>query len=331
MTRKLFLIILESIGCGLITACTTQTTATPTAIALTTPLLPTPRATLTPRPTTTINGGGSIVVNTQRDPGPTPTPTLYTIQDGETLIPIANRFGVSVADLIVANPGLEPGRIQVGQRLIIPSAGISRSTGGVSAGQLLPSPTPSAYTTRGVNVYRTAAGSLECLGVVFNPGPSALNNVQLQITLFDDANKVLTSAIFFVALDIIGPGQTSPFRVLFTEPPPTFSRFTIRPMRGEAIDTTARFAKMEIIRKEGAILDNTQFKITGDVVNRDTVNVRNARVIVTTYDDQKQVIGFRNVPLADGNVPANSQIAFEVTLVSASKVAEYAISVEGLK
>ncbi len=311
-------------------ACSNQAvTATPAILIATAPL-PTPRPTLTPRPTATISGAAnSVVVNTQRDPGPTPTPIFYTVQDGETLIPIANRFGVSVADIIVANPGLEPGRIQVGQRLVVPSAGASR--GSSSSGQLLPSPTPAPYTTRGVNVYRTAAGSLECLGEVFNPGPSALNNVQLQISLFDDGNKVLTSSIFFVALDTIAPGQTSPFRVLFTDPPPNFSRFTVRPMRGEAIDAASRFVRMELTRKEGVAIDATQFKISGDVVNRDTVNARNARVIVTTYDDQKRVIGFRNVTLGDGNLAANTQIGFDVTLVSSAKVAEYAVAVEGLK
>ncbi|MFZ5824984.1 MAG: M14 family zinc carboxypeptidase [Bacillota bacterium] len=46
----------------------------------------------------------------------------YVVQPGDTLWAIARRFGLSVAALQRANPGVDPLRLRVGQRLVIPSA-----------------------------------------------------------------------------------------------------------------------------------------------------------------------------------------------------------------
>lgn len=48
--------------------------------------------------------------------------TAYTVQAGDTLSSIANRFGVSLATLQQLNPGVNPLAIQVGERILVPSA-----------------------------------------------------------------------------------------------------------------------------------------------------------------------------------------------------------------
>ena len=66
--------------------------------------LPTPTATQVPTPT----------------PLPTNVPTIYTVQTGDTLFQIANRFGVSVVELAAINGIINYNQIQVGQVLTIP-------------------------------------------------------------------------------------------------------------------------------------------------------------------------------------------------------------------
>ncbi|MDW8325844.1 MAG: LysM peptidoglycan-binding domain-containing protein [Anaerolineales bacterium] len=51
--------------------------------------------------------------------------TVYTVQPGDWLARIAARFGVSVQAILNANPGINPNRIFVGQRIIIPGGGSS--------------------------------------------------------------------------------------------------------------------------------------------------------------------------------------------------------------
>ena len=58
--------------------------------------------------------------------------TVVTVQRGQTLDVIAQRYGVSVAALRAANGNVNPRRLQIGQELLIPRAG--RSTGTGSAG-----------------------------------------------------------------------------------------------------------------------------------------------------------------------------------------------------
>ncbi len=51
-----------------------------------------------------------------------PDGTVYTIRRGDTLYTIANRFDFTVAQLMAANPGLNPRNLQIGQQICIPSA-----------------------------------------------------------------------------------------------------------------------------------------------------------------------------------------------------------------
>lgn len=66
-------------------------------------------------------------------PGPTETstparPTTYSVQAGDTLSAIADRFGVPLADLMTANGLTNQDFIQIGQQLTIPVNGASLPT-----------------------------------------------------------------------------------------------------------------------------------------------------------------------------------------------------------
>jgi LysM repeat protein len=87
-------------------------TATPTASPSPTPSpTPTPEPTPTPAPVT---------------PPPTPVPAAppqqqtYTVQQGDTLAAIAQRFGTTTAALQQANGIADPNQITIGQVLVIP-------------------------------------------------------------------------------------------------------------------------------------------------------------------------------------------------------------------
>jgi TolB protein len=89
----------------------TATTAEESATAETTPAATTPtsaaaRATATPKSTPT--------------PKATATPLVYAVQQGDTLLDIALKFGVDVDDLAAKNDITDPGKLSLGQELIIP-------------------------------------------------------------------------------------------------------------------------------------------------------------------------------------------------------------------
>jgi len=68
--------------------------------------------------------GQVICIPTQPVPLPTPCPggNFYTIRAGDTLFAISRRFNVPLDDLLEANPGIDPNRLMIGQRICIPLA-----------------------------------------------------------------------------------------------------------------------------------------------------------------------------------------------------------------
>ena len=73
--------------------------------------------------------------------------TEYIVVQGDTLSGIAKKFGVSVKAIEAANPGVEPTKLKIGQKLSIPAA-----TGGAAA--LAPSPGASG----GGEIYTVKSG-----------------------------------------------------------------------------------------------------------------------------------------------------------------------------
>lgn len=86
---------------------------------------PTPLAS---RPAPPLNSTAGSVTSTYSTTttvtGVRPPPTTartHTVQTGETPYSIARRYGVSADKLLTANPGVDPRRLRVGQKLNIPS------------------------------------------------------------------------------------------------------------------------------------------------------------------------------------------------------------------
>jgi LysM repeat protein len=304
-------------------ACTPQPTGTPTPAP--TSALPTVRPTATPRPTPT------TAPVTPLPPGEvavTPTPIIYIVEVNDTLIPIANKFGISVADILAANGGLDPARLQIGQRIVIPSGASNPLASNISPQQLLPSPTPVPFAIQGVHSVRTAAGSVECLGEIVNASGQALTNVQVLVSLLDANGATLQAQAIFVAREIVPDGQQSPFRALFTAPPSDFAKVTVLPLRSEpaALD---RFAVLTVNTSEGAP-NGAQFTVRGELANRGDAAVGGIRVVVTAYDAERRVIGYRIVPVEGVQLEPNASSPFEATLVTASReIAAYGIFADG--
>lgn len=66
-------------------------------------------------------GGRICVISATEQNVQCPFGTLpYNINNGDTLKIIADRFGSSIAAIMIANPGINPQNLQVGQRICIP-------------------------------------------------------------------------------------------------------------------------------------------------------------------------------------------------------------------
>jgi len=242
-------------------------TLRPTATA---PLLP-PAATVTP----------TII----------PTPVIHVVQEGETLLSIAYEYGVSLPALQATNGIENPLLLQIGQELVIP---IGEEATETLPGLLLPTPTPLPFDVQGVAFYETPVGSLECLGEVANTTAFTLTNVLVRVALYDDAGTALATGDAFAAADLIPPGGRSPFCILFTVPPSAWASPQVTIIRGEAAGAlAASYVPIAVTEVEG-LPSGSQFQVSGVVQNTSTEQATGSvSVIVTTYDAQGLVTGFR--------------------------------------
>jgi hypothetical protein len=71
----------------------------------------------TPTPTATVE----VTPSAEPTEPPAPTPQVYRVKEGDKLSKIAERFGVTVEDILLANPQIKnPDRIKIGDRITIP-------------------------------------------------------------------------------------------------------------------------------------------------------------------------------------------------------------------
>ncbi len=283
-------------------------------------------ATPVQRPTATAVALPTLVIPLAT-PLPTATPIIYTVRAGDTLIGIAHRYDVSVEALQAANGNIAPELLQIGQKLIIPQPTPAGPAGPDRL--ILPTPTPLPLALAGLSFRETAVGSLWFLGEVRNPTADFVDHVAVLVSLTDAAGKQIDGGLVYSALDLIPPGGRSPFGLLFPARPPGLAGFQATLASAERVAALGdRATDLAVVEQNGGPAGSL-YRVTGRVQNQGQVAVEEVRVVVTLYDAQGALTGFRaetlNVRLEPG-----ATVPFDVraTLGGTGTVA-YSVAVQG--
>ena len=292
-----------------LTACGGQviTGPTPTAPSLAV-MLPPP----TILPTLAAQSLTPVPTNT---PAPTPTPLIHVVQPGDTLLGIALQYGVTLNELQQANGVLKPETLQIGQELVIP-IGLSRLTGGSSAnGVIALTAVPLPVTVENTARYQTPVGSIWVLGEVLNSTDQPVENVEVRVSLLNAAGVEVAAQTNFVALDAIPVGGRAPFSVSFPTLPPDAAGVQALVVRADpSYNHETRYAQLQL-KDVQTRQDGSQYRVTGAVANVGSTNAKEARLVITLYDQAGQVSGFRAFPLPDEVLVAGGSVPFfDVTL-----------------
>jgi LysM repeat protein len=114
-------------------------------------------------------GGSTSSASSSTSSTPTGNPSTYTVRRGEWIYAIARRFGVSVAALLAANPGINPNFLYPGQVLNIPggssSSSASSSTGSGGTYTVRPGDTLFSIAVK----FRTTTYALQIKNNLANP------------------------------------------------------------------------------------------------------------------------------------------------------------------
>jgi murein DD-endopeptidase MepM/ murein hydrolase activator NlpD len=239
---------------------------------------------------------------------------VHVVERGDTLQAIAFDFGVSVQSLQRVNGIENPQFLQVGQRLIIP---VGEEGDDAGSGLLLPTPTPQPIQVRGVALYETPVGGLWALGEIANTTPVALTNVQVRLTLFDQDGQMAAETDAFAAADLIPPQASSPFGILLTMPP-AWASYQVTVIRGQEAGALAdTYVSVAVTEVDGGP-SGSQFEVSGRVTNTSSEHTaKSVDIIVTTYDTQGAVTGFRQrtIGFDEGLLPGGS-VSFNLSLAA---------------
>lgn len=299
-------------GCGHVwTPLPPMPTATSTAPAA---RLVTPAATWTPLPEAPLPTW---------TPQPTPTPIVYLVQPGDTLIDIAGRFGVSATFLQKVNGILDPRRLQAGQELLIPPEE-------PDAGPLIPTPTPVPVRINDTVIYETPAGSFWMLGSATNENAEPVERIAVEATLLDESGRVVARGQAAATLKIVEPGGNSPFAVLFRSVDGPFSTYRVEVLSADALQHQGRFyLDFAILSHQGKEAAGSALEVSGTVANAGEA-IAACSVVLVAYDAEGRIVAVREVAPDPPILGPGEEAAFRDLVVSLGEpIARYTVQAQG--
>lgn len=232
---------------------------------------------------------------------PTATPFLHTIAEGETMSGIAWRYGVSLDDLLIANPGVDPGFLTIGQTLIIPGPEGSTVSG------LLPTPTPVPIQPEPVRCYPAPSDTMWCITQVENDTGTPLEGVSLMIAILDENGSVLEQHAVYSPLDILPDGGVMPFAILLDEMPDGFAGAYARVLGAvPAQAVEERYPLLDVDEEAVSIsADGARAEWRGTIALQTNIPGESGalRAMLIAFEESGGVVGFR---IFEGEIGASA-------------------------
>jgi len=274
---------------------TLYATATQTA----TPTPPNP-ATATPQPT------------------PTATPITHTVKTGETLGTIAYRYGISVADLKAANPGVDPYLLVTGTVLIIPSSATLPTTAPTATSA---APTPVAVQLDKPVCSTGSDGGMWCFILARNSQDSAVENVTAAVHLLDQDGKTLAEGQASAVLNLIPAGQAFPLAVFFKAPLPDFDHIDVSLQNALPVNSDdARYVTVTINDQRVEIISGgLAAEISGELIPPEEGSASQVWIAAAAYSADGQPVGVRRWESQTG-LAADGRQAFSMRVYSTGAV-----------
>lgn len=162
-------------------------------------------------------------------------------------------------------------------------------------------PTPVPLSANPPACYETPVGSLWCLGLVRNSLTITLERVIVRVYLVNSEGSALIEKETPIALRLLAPGEASPYGVLFDAVP----EGNVGPLAAvvSATEYHGPNAVLEF-RDVHNELRETGFHVSGKIANPMAVPLQNIVLVVTLFDANQRVTGFRAL-----RWPAGQQLA----------------------
>lgn len=233
------------------------------------------------------------------------------------MLGVALRYGISLEDLLAANPEVDPRFLSVDAVLIIPQQQESPEE--------IPTPTPPAVELAGPVCYQTLEANAWCFLLVDNDQSYALENISAWIGIYTPEGDIVAGKVAITPLNWLPAGRAMPIVVSFPSPLPpdltvTSERFSALIMSGESdryLDAQVEVDKIEVSA------DGLLASIRGNLgLPDESPAAQLLWLLGVAYDSQGNVIGVRrweaeasgsqNEPAAILEAGENLPFSFEV-------------------
>ena len=234
-------------------------------------------------------------------PLPTPTPFTYAVKRGDTISSIALNFGVSIDDLLSANPEISPNSMSVGQVINIPSNPQNPS------GE--PTPTAVPFVIQQIECYPTTDLGMWCFVLARNDFSDFMENVSAQVTLVDANSKVLASQTALLPLNILPPTTALPLSVFFPPEIPADAKPQVQMLTAiRLLPGDERYLPASINNTLVQVnADGRSARVDGQVLLPADANAASqVWVTGTAYEESGRVVGVRRWDSNAGIAPGGS-------------------------
>jgi LysM repeat protein len=284
---------------------------------------------LIPYRTPTPTSNSALTLDSLAEPtriDPSPTPWVHIVQENDTLLGIANRYGVTLDELLLANPDIDPRLLTIDQEIIIPGPE------GESGPVVLPTPTPLPLTMSPTSCYPTTSGGLWCILSVRNSTSDNIEGISISIALLDSTGEVIQSEPAFSPHNILPSGAQMPMAIQFTVSPQEnytpVSRLLSAIRSGELAE---RYILPEVEDVESRTSSTSrQILISGTIILtgiEGDIQV-DLSLLAMGLDANGQVVGYTKW-IMEG-LTGSQSVPFEVRVISLGpEIADYELLVEG--
>jgi len=177
-----------------------------------------------------------------------------------------------------------------------------------SAPSPLPQPAEVILGLMGSNDYVDDLGNLHLVGEVHNDMQYNVDEIRVRVTFYDDSGNVLETVTDSALLDLLVPGQTSPFLIVW-EDPGEWKRYSLR---AAARPTTSRPTEgLTLVHSYARLDENGLYHVVGTLRNDGLTTPYYVRVVVSLYDSFGRISNAGFVYAKPSRVPPGTAATFD--------------------
>ena len=325
LKRSKVLLLLLAVTLVSISGCLVEIEYPPTKTVVSTNT-PTLQRSHTPLPSLTPTESPTLApTNTQT---PTPAPVIWTVGKGDELMAIAFYYGITLDELLAANPSVTPNWMSVGTVLQIPVTPTPLPTATAT-----PTPTNTAQilqtqtaTPSGPlelqgepSCYQNPLGELNCLVLIKNQGEETLENPSVSFRITSPKSDYESELVVFAPLNLLQPGSSLPILASFPAPVP--ENYDVEAEIDYWLPTMPdddRYAETEILDSNIQLSEDDAIAYVNGKISVDSAyrEIASLWLLAVAFDQDGNPVGFRRweaaLPIANGEAIAFNTIVYSL-------------------